>query len=58
MAWSKGFLTASRTLSDYRIAGMNLGWEVPGVFDASAQVRDLSLTVTLTPAATADARRQ
>ena len=44
-AWQRGFLTESRDLADYRITGMNLGWEVPGLFDVEMQVRDLSLEV-------------
>lgn len=45
MAWQRGFLTESRNLGDYCLAGMNLGWEVPGIFDVEMQVRGLSLTV-------------
>lgn len=44
-AWQRGFLTESRDLADYRVTGMNLGWEVPGIFDVAMQVRDLSLRV-------------
>jgi hypothetical protein len=44
-AWQRGFLRESRDLADYRVTGMNLGWEVPGLFDVEMQVRDLSLTV-------------
>jgi hypothetical protein len=44
-AWRCGFLQESRDLSDYRVTGMNLGWEVPGLFDVEMQVRDLSLEV-------------
>jgi hypothetical protein len=44
-AWQSGFLTESRALDDYRVTGMNLGWEVPGLFDVEMQVRDLSLEV-------------
>lgn len=44
-AWRRGFLRESRDLADYRITGMNLGWEVPGLFDVEMQVRDLSLSV-------------
>jgi hypothetical protein len=44
-AWERGFLQDSRSLADYRISGMNLGWEVPGIFDAAMQIRDLSLEV-------------
>jgi len=45
-AWQRGFLRESRDPADYRITGMNLGWEVPGIFDVEMQVRDLSLEVT------------
>lgn len=44
-AWDRGFLRASRDLADYRITGMNLGWEVPGLFDVEMAVRRLSLRV-------------
>lgn len=44
-AWQRGFLTASRELRDYQVTGMNLGWEVPGLFDVEMQVRHLSLQV-------------
>ena len=45
-AWRAGFLKDSQSLADYRITGMNLGWEVPGTFDVEIQYRDLSLKVT------------
>ena len=45
-AWRRGFLDESRDLADYRLTGMNLGWEVPGVFDVEMGVRGLSLVVT------------
>lgn len=45
-AWQRGFLTESRTLADYRISEMNMGWEVPGLFDVELQVRNLSLQIT------------
>ncbi len=48
-AWARGFLTESRALADYRITGLNLGWEVPGIFDVEMQVRDLGLKVRLDP---------
>jgi len=44
-AWERGFLRESRDLADYRITTMNLGWEVPAIFDVEMQVRDLSLEV-------------
>jgi hypothetical protein len=44
-AWQRGFLTESKSLADYRIAGTNLGWELPGTFEVELQVRNLSLKV-------------
>ena len=29
-AWEKGYYAGSRDLADYRVASMNIGWEVPG----------------------------
>lgn len=43
--WSRGFLTHSRRIADYHIAGFFLGWEVPGIFDVEVQIRDLCLRV-------------
>ena len=45
-AWQRGFLKDSRSFADYRICGLNMGWEVPGIFDVEMQVRNLSLKVT------------
>ena len=45
LACQRGFLKHSQSLADYRISGMNIGWEVPGVFDVALQVRNLSLKV-------------
>ncbi len=42
-AWDRGYLADSRTLADYRIGGMNLGWEIPGLNAAELQIRNLSL---------------
>lgn len=50
-AWKAGFLNESRSLADYRVTGMNMGWEVPGVFDVESQYRNLSLKVTTQPKA-------
>ena len=30
---------------DYAVANMNLGWEIPGTFDAAVQVQDLEISV-------------
>lgn len=50
-AWRAGFLTESRSLADYRVTGMNMGWEVPGIFDVEIQYRHLSLKVATRPKA-------
>jgi len=44
-AWSRGFVKGSKDPADYAIGGMNMGWELPGIFDVSMQVRNLSLRV-------------
>lgn len=44
-AWQRGFLTESKNPGDYHITGVNLGWEVPGIYDVEMQVRNLSLKV-------------
>ena len=48
-AWDRSFLSDSKDLADYRIAGMNMGWEVPGPFDVTMQVRDLSIRAATLP---------
>jgi hypothetical protein len=45
-AWSRGLCNSSTNLADYRIGGMNIGWEVPGLSSVSAQIKDLSLLAT------------
>lgn len=42
-AWAKGFLADSRDLADYRIGGLGIGWEVPGLSEVSFQFRNLSI---------------
>jgi hypothetical protein len=42
-AWEKGFLSGSKSMADYAIGGMNMGWELPGMFDVALETRDLSL---------------
>lgn len=36
---------------DFSITSMNFGWEIPGIFDAAVQIRDLSIAGTPTKAA-------
>lgn len=43
-----GYLTAS-SWEDMYITGMNIGWEVPGTFDAGLQLEGLSLVATVKP---------
>lgn len=42
----KGHLTGCNP-ADYAVVNMNLGWEIPGTFDASMQVRDLEVVAAL-----------
>ena len=42
-AWSRGYLTNSFNYADYKIGGMNMGWEVPGLSDVAMQVRNFDL---------------
>jgi len=42
-AWSRGYLLESKNLADYKIGGMNMGWEMPGLNYAAVAVRNLSL---------------
>jgi hypothetical protein len=42
-AWERGYLADSRDVADYRLGGMNMGWEVTGPLNAAMQVRGLSL---------------
>ena len=42
-AWQRGFLSESRDMGDYRIASLNMGWELPGIFQVEMQVRNLSM---------------
>ena len=43
--WKRGFMPGSRELADYRLTGIFIGWEVPGIFDVEVQMRNLSLVV-------------
>jgi hypothetical protein len=45
-ARAKGFLTEQASDDGLRIAGLNLGWELPGSYDVEMQVRGLSLVAT------------
>ena len=44
--WKRGFLPDSKDPADYRIGGLVLGWEIPGLNDAAAAVKNLSLRAT------------
>jgi len=45
-AWGRGYLSASQDLADYKIGGMNMGWELPGMFIGDMKIRNLSLTAS------------
>lgn len=42
-AWSQGYLTNSFDYADYKIGGMNMGWEVPGLSTVTMQVSNFGL---------------
>ena len=42
-AWSRGYLVGSSDITDYKIGGMNMGWEVPGLSDTAMQIRNFGL---------------
>ncbi|MBI3118962.1 MAG: hypothetical protein HYZ00_09770 [Candidatus Hydrogenedentes bacterium] len=45
-AWKDGFLPESQTEGDYVVGYMSLGFELPGLHDIQAQVRNLRLSAT------------
>ena len=45
-SWQHGFMADSRNIEDYRVTGIVIGWEVPGIFDVELQLRKLSLRAT------------
>ena len=45
-AAKRGYLKSSDP-HDYAVANMNLGWEIPGTFDAAVQVQDLEISAVL-----------
>ena len=46
-AWSQGLLLDSQDFADYRIGGMNMGWEMFGQNNASMQVRNYSVVANV-----------
>lgn len=46
-AWARGYLVQGRERADYRVAHLNLGWEVPGLNRVAMRVRGLSLRARL-----------
>jgi hypothetical protein len=45
-AVASGYLKSSAP-HDYAVANMNLGWEIPGTFDAAVQVQNLEISAVL-----------
>ena len=41
-AWERGYLGDSHDLNDYRLGGMNMGWEITGPIDTAVQVKGLN----------------
>ena len=46
-AWKQGYLQVSQNLSDYRIGGLVMGWEIPGLNNAAVAVKDLRATAAI-----------
>jgi len=46
-AWERGYLKDSRDQADYRLGGMNMGWEITGPIRAAVQIERVSLTARL-----------
>ncbi len=42
-AWANGFINESTNYADYKIGGMNMGWELPGMNIATMGVKGISL---------------
>ena len=47
-AKTRGYLSTD-SLSDYAVVNMNMGWEVPGIFDVGMKVKDFSLHADIKP---------
>ncbi|MFC1715902.1 hypothetical protein ACFL6S_19690, partial [Candidatus Poribacteria bacterium] len=47
-AWERGYLKDSCDLTDYRLGGMNMGWEVAGPLDVAIQVKGFELKAVFT----------
>lgn len=45
-ATKRGYLKDTNP-HDYAVANMNMGWEIPGTFDAAVQVQDLEISAVL-----------
>ncbi len=48
-AWQRGYLSASQDLADYKLGGMNMGWELPGMNIGEMKIRNLSLIASNDP---------
>lgn len=42
-AWALGFLPGSQDIADYKLGGMNAGWEVPGLNISTTVFRNINL---------------
>ncbi len=49
VARGRGYLQHLDGADDYRLGGMNLGWEMPGTYDVELQIRNLRLTAIPAP---------
>ena len=44
-AWERGYLSQSQVMADYRLSGMNIGWEVTGPMNVMAEIADFSIEI-------------
>jgi len=56
--WERGFMPGSRDFADYRLTGIFIGWEVPGILDVEVQLRNLSLKALFDESAAAATQRK
>lgn len=52
-AESRGYFKNSNP-HDYAVVNMNMGWEIPGTFDAAVQVQDLEISAVLKESSTSN----
>ena len=44
-AWKRGYLQQSKEMSDYHLSGMNIGWEITGPMNVTAEIAEFSIEI-------------